>query len=222
MLRSRESEGAHFCEDGRLPGWHDADGKAKGGMWDYTGWSLLKLLAKVAKELHVELCLLPSRAVRRAAKEHPLDLQADAITEARFYSTAFAGRKQQCTLQTCSRQAVQSSGAREPGWDRPCGWEAGVVLSGWWTRATRLAQSPFRRASVAVRRLTPPRTLPAGLIAHAEQWGAWIAMCVPTRTQQSFWRLRCIHERPVLAWDLGSRMLAVIRIAMGSRSQQHL
>ncbi|CAE7198756.1 unnamed protein product [Symbiodinium microadriaticum] len=33
------------------------DAKAKGGMWDYTGW--------------------------RAAKEHPLDLQADAITEAR-------------------------------------------------------------------------------------------------------------------------------------------
>ncbi|CAE7243335.1 unnamed protein product [Symbiodinium sp. CCMP2456] len=28
-------------KDGRLPGWHDADGKAKGGMWDYTGWSLL-------------------------------------------------------------------------------------------------------------------------------------------------------------------------------------
>ena len=35
--------GAHLCEDGRLPGWHDADGKAKGGMWDFTGWSLLKL-----------------------------------------------------------------------------------------------------------------------------------------------------------------------------------
>jgi len=28
-------------KDGRLPGWHDADGKAKGGMWDFTGWSLL-------------------------------------------------------------------------------------------------------------------------------------------------------------------------------------
>ncbi|CAE7765121.1 unnamed protein product, partial [Symbiodinium pilosum] len=28
-------------KDGRLPGWHDADGKAKGGHWDYTGWSLL-------------------------------------------------------------------------------------------------------------------------------------------------------------------------------------
>eukprot|EP00439_Symbiodinium_sp_Y106_P024371 s341_g2.t5 len=24
-------------KDGRLPGWHDADGKAKGGMWDFTG-----------------------------------------------------------------------------------------------------------------------------------------------------------------------------------------
>mmetsp|Transcript_45776 Transcript_45776/g.85455 ORF Transcript_45776/g.85455 Transcript_45776/m.85455 type:complete len:444 (-) Transcript_45776:90-1421(-) len=28
-------------KDGRLPGWHDAAGKAKGGMWDFTGWSLL-------------------------------------------------------------------------------------------------------------------------------------------------------------------------------------
>lgn len=27
--------------DGRLPGWHDASGKQKGGYWDYTGWSLI-------------------------------------------------------------------------------------------------------------------------------------------------------------------------------------
>ncbi|CAK9063334.1 Uncharacterized protein Rv1367c [Durusdinium trenchii] len=28
-------------KDGRLPGWHDAAGRAPGGVWDYTGWSLL-------------------------------------------------------------------------------------------------------------------------------------------------------------------------------------
>lgn len=27
--------------DGRLPGWNDADGPAKGGYWDHVGWSLL-------------------------------------------------------------------------------------------------------------------------------------------------------------------------------------
>ncbi|CAL1142245.1 unnamed protein product [Cladocopium goreaui] len=28
-------------KDGRLPGWHDASGRSPGGVWDYTGWSLL-------------------------------------------------------------------------------------------------------------------------------------------------------------------------------------
>ena len=29
--------------DGRLPGWHDADGSAEGGWWDFRGLSLLRL-----------------------------------------------------------------------------------------------------------------------------------------------------------------------------------
>ena len=32
---------AAMSQDGRLPGWHDASGRSPGGVWDYTGWSLL-------------------------------------------------------------------------------------------------------------------------------------------------------------------------------------
>lgn len=42
-------------EDGRLPGWNDADGpRTKGGYWDYTGWSLLNT--------HLSFDRLPRRA----------------------------------------------------------------------------------------------------------------------------------------------------------------
>lgn len=42
-------------EDGRLPGWNDADGpRSKGGHWDHTGWSLLNT--------HLSFDRLPSRA----------------------------------------------------------------------------------------------------------------------------------------------------------------
>ena len=37
----RDGLGPLGRRDGRLPGWHDGDGAAKGGWWDYRGLSLL-------------------------------------------------------------------------------------------------------------------------------------------------------------------------------------
>ena len=165
--------------------------------------------------------LIPSPKAQVFVQLRNTHLTFKQMPSPKLGSTTFARMLVGSSSALCQQQAssIQSSGAREPGWDRPCGWEAVAVLSGWWTRATRLAQSPFRKASAGVRRLMQPRTLPV-LITHTEQWGAWIAMSVPPRTQQSFWRLRCIHERPVGGRDLGClQYLACFGGLLGSQQR---